>query len=44
MKILTKIIPIIVDKRVAKIVGRIILEGKVEPSEVLSAKTDEGIS
>ena len=32
------------DKRVAKIVGKIISDGEVEPREVLSAKTEEGIN
>ena len=36
--------PIIVDISVDKIVGKIIFEGSVEPSEVLNARTDEGIS
>ena len=36
--------PIIVDKRVAKMVGKMMLEGSFEPSELLNASTDEGIS
>ena len=32
------------DKRVAKIVGKIISDGEVEPKEVLSANTEDGIT
>ena len=33
-----------VDKRVAKIVGKIISDGDAEPKEERKAKTDDGIS
>lgn len=44
MNIFTSKIPITVDKRVAKTVGKIISDGDAEFKEVLSAKTEEGIS
>ena len=36
--------PIMVDTEVAKIVGKIISDGESEPSDVLSAITDDGIN
>ena len=42
-KILTHKTPIMVDKRVAKIVGKIISAGEEDPSEVRSAITEDGI-
>ncbi len=43
-KILTSRTPIIVDKSVARIVGIIISAGDFAPIDVLSARTDDGIS